>query len=149
LKRLALALLFAAAFAAPAAPPAPTFIQAVEFPYYLCPRQLWERELVWLKAIGVQTVAFSIPWNWHQVGGADFDLTGRTSPRRDLVAFIRLLRRLDMRAWVRPLQPVRNWLNDGMPAIASDPRIQRAWIRQLEETLGPQTASHGGPIAYV
>ena len=149
MKRLALALLFAAAFTAPAAPPAPTFIQAVEFPYYLYPRQLWERELVWLKTIGVQTVVFSIPWNWHQVQGIDFDMTGRTSPRRDLVGFIRLLRRLDMRAWVRPLQPVRNWLNDGMPAGMTDQRAQRAWIRQLEESLGSQTVNHGGPIAYV
>ena len=31
--------------------PAPQreFVQAVEFPYYLYPRQLWERELVWLR----------------------------------------------------------------------------------------------------
>ena len=37
--------------AAPAlpAPPPPEFVQAVEFPYYLYPRTLWERELVWLK----------------------------------------------------------------------------------------------------
>ena len=29
--------------------PPPEFVQAVEFPYYLYPRTLWERELVWLK----------------------------------------------------------------------------------------------------
>jgi len=129
LKRLAaLLLLFAAALPA-------QFVQAVEFPYYLYPRTLWERELVWLKTIGVSTVEFSIPWNWHQVEAGEFDFTGRTSPRRDLVAFVRLLRRLGLRAWVRPL-----------PA---DVRAQRAWLKALETVLATQTASHGGPIAFV
>jgi hypothetical protein len=129
LKRLAaLLLLFAAALPA-------QYVQAVEFPYYLYPRTLWERELVWLKTIGVSTVEFSIPPNWHQVEPGEFDFTGRTSPRRDLVAFVRLLRRLDLRAWVRPL-----------PA---DARAQRAWLKALETVLATQTASHGGPIAFV
>jgi glycosyl hydrolase family 35 len=143
-----LAVLLAAASFVPAAPAA-ELVHAVEFPYYLCPRTLWERELVWLKTIGVQTVEFSIPWNWHQVQLAEFDFTGRTSPRRDLVAFIRLLRKLDLRAWVRPMPPVRGWLNEGAPAGAADTRTQRAWLRQVEQILAPHTASHGGPIAYV
>jgi hypothetical protein len=124
----ALLLLFAAALPA-------QYVQAVEFPYYLYPRTLWERELVWMKTIGVSTVEFSIPWNWHQIEPGEFDFTGRTSPRRDLVAFVRLLRRLDLHAWVRPL-----------PA---DARGQRAWLKALETVLATQTASHGGPIAYV
>jgi hypothetical protein len=97
--RLALLLLaFAAALPAPepAAPP-PEFVQAVEFPYYLYPPSLWGRELVWLKNVGIRTVEFSIPWNWHQAAGGAYDFTGATSPRRDLLGFIRLLRRLEMR----------------------------------------------------
>jgi hypothetical protein len=136
LKRLAaLLLLFAAALPAPVATTPQEYVQAVEFPYYLYPRTLWERELVWLKTIGVSTVEFSIPPNWHQVEPGELDFTGRTSPRRDLVGFVRLLRRLDLRAWVRPL-----------PA---DARAQRAWLKGLETVLATQTASHGGPIAFV
>jgi hypothetical protein len=148
LKRLAaLLLLFAAPLPAPpAAAPPPEYVQAVEFPYYLYPRTLWERELVWLKTIGVSTVEFSIPWNWHQLQPGEFDFTGRTSPRRDLVGFVRLLRRLDLRAWVRPLPPVPGWLNSGAPP---DARGQRAWLKALETVLATQTASHGGPIAFV
>ncbi len=48
------------------APASGEYVLAVEFPYYLYPRTLWERELVWLKNTGVETVEFSIPWNWHQ-----------------------------------------------------------------------------------
>src|SRR5579885_2654437 len=99
------------------------YVQAVEFPYYLYPRALWERELVWLKNIGIQTVEFSVPWNWHQLQPGDYDLTGRTSPRRDLVGFVRILRRLGLHAWVRPLPPVEGWLDGGTPAGA-DARTQ-------------------------
>ena len=147
---VALLLLFAAlAPAAPIPPAQSEYVQAVEFSYYLYPRELWERELVWLKNIGVRTIEFAIPWNWHQLQPGEFDFTGRTSPRRDLVAFIRLLRRLGLRAWIRPLPPVPNWPNRGLPAGNSDTRAQRAWVQQLDQLLAPQTASHGGPIAFV
>src|ERR1041385_7449736 len=140
-----LILLMVLACASAAAPPSkPEFVQAVEFPYYLYPRALWERELVWLKTIGVRTVEFSIPWNWHQEQPGRYDLTGSTSPRRDLAGLVRILRKLELRAWVRPLPPVPEW-----PAPALDGAAQRVWLKQLEQLLATQTASHGGPIAYV
>jgi len=150
LKRLAaLVLASAAGLAAPPAPaPGHEYVQAVEFPYYAYPRALWERELVWLKNIGVRTVEFSIPWNWHQVQPGDFDFTGRTSPRRDLTGLIHILRRLNLQAWVRPLPPVPNWPGSGAPPTA-DARAQRLWLRALESLLTTQTASHGGPVAWV
>src|SRR5205814_8567557 len=49
------------ATAAAAAPAPREHVQAVEVPYYLYPRALWEREQVWLKTIGIRTVEFSIP----------------------------------------------------------------------------------------
>jgi Glycosyl hydrolases family 35 len=153
LKRLFFLLLgLAALVPAPALmqpPAAGEFVQAVEFPYYLYPRAQWERELVWMKTIGVRTVEFSIPWNWHQIGPGDFDFTGRTSPRRDLVGLIRLLRRLDLRAWVKPLPPVHGWINNGWLAPGPDARAQRAWLDELERMLATQTERHGGPIAFV
>jgi hypothetical protein len=140
--RLAVVLLVAASAAAPA--PAPReYVQAVEFPYYLYPRQLWERELVWLKAIGVRTIEFSIPWNWHQVQPGRYDLTGATTPRRDLAGLVKILRRLELRAWVRPLPPAPEWPSPNLEGAA-----QRAWLKQLEQLLATQTVSHGGPIAF-
>src|SRR5438105_2802258 len=57
-----LALLFALASCLAAAPPGKSeFVHAVEFPYYLYPRALWERELVWLKTIGVTTLSANDP----------------------------------------------------------------------------------------
>jgi hypothetical protein len=131
----AFVLLAAAPLPAPAAvPSAAAFVQAVDFPYYLYPQPLWDRELVWLKNIGVQTVAFQIPHDYHQIAPGDFDLTGHTSPRRDLTGFIKTLRKLGLRAWIR-----------------TDPfQIRDAtFARLLERTLTTQTVSHGGPIAFV
>ena len=145
LRSLALAaLVMACTSAAPA--PQPEFVQAVEFPYYLYPPTLWERELVWLKNIGIRTVEFSIPWNWHQLRPGDFDFTGRTSPRRDVAGFIKLLRRLGLHAWVRPLPPVPDWPNGGSPAETAD---RDAWLKQIENLLATQTAAHGGPVEFV
>jgi Glycosyl hydrolases family 35 len=140
--RVALLVLLAASTLAVSRPeqttPQPEFVQAVEFPYYLYPRAQWERELVWMKTIGVRTVEFSIPWNWHQFQPGEFDFTGRTSPRRDLAGFLRILRKLDLHGWARPL-----------PLVKPDPAAQTAWLKQLEALLAPQTAKHGGPIAFV
>jgi hypothetical protein len=141
LKRLAALLLLAMAVHTAGAA---DYLQAVEFPYYLYPRTLWERELVWLKNIGVQTVEFSVPANYHSPQPGETDLTGATSPRRDLVAFVRLLRKLGLRAWVRPLPPVPGLLNAHYDAAQ-----QRAWLKTLEQVLATQTASHGGPVAFV
>ena len=144
------ALLLVLVSAAAAASPGPEYVQAVEFPYYTYPRALWERELVWLKTIGVDTVEFSIPWNWHQLEDGDFDFSGRTSPRRDLAGFLKILRRLGLRGWVKPLPPVAGWLNNGWPAGAAETRAaERVWLKQLDDLLAPQTESHGGPIAFV
>ena len=90
------------------------FVQAVEFPYYQNPRGLWERELVWLKNIGIRTVAFSVGQN-----------PPSSDPRSDLAGFLKILRRLGLRAWIY-----------GVP-------------RDLSSMLALQLESHGGPIAFV
>lgn len=135
-----------------AAPPAQAdFVQAVEFPYYLYPPNLWERELVWLKTIGIRTVEFSIPWNWHQIAPGDFDFTGRTSPRRDLSGFVHLLHRVGLRGWARAMPPVDAWPNRGWPvgiATGNAGAIQ-AWQKAVAGALAAQTVSHGSAIAFV
>ena len=87
------------ALPAPEPAPPPEFVQAVEFPYYLYPRTLWERELVWLKTVGIRTVEFSIPWNWHQVDGLglnerELELLQVSVPKQHYYVVSKLGRRL-------------------------------------------------------
>ena len=133
MKRLAALLVLTAATAAGAENREP-YLQAVEFPYHLYPHALWERELVWLKNIGVQTVAFAIPRDFHQLASGEFDLSGRSSPRRDLTGFVRALRKLGLHGWIRSDNTSKG---------------DAAWIKLLDQTLATQTVSHGGPIAFV
>ena len=124
------------------------YVQAVEFPYYLYPRALWERELVWLKTIGVRTVEFSIPWNWHQLQPGEFDFTGRTSPRRDLVGFVRLLRKLGTAR--AGCGRCRRCAAGSTAASPLDAARRAARLAEATRTAaGPADRGHGGPIAYV
>lgn len=137
---LAPLILLCAAAAQAAAPP--EYVLAVDYPYYRCPRPLWEPELVALKRLGGRTVAFAIPWNWHQLPAGGFDFTGSTNPRRDVAGLIRLLRRLGLRAWVRPWPPVEDWPGPGAPP-------PQDWAPALRGLLATQTASHGGPVVWI
>jgi hypothetical protein len=65
---------------------APAVFQCIEFPYYSFPRQLWERELVWMKNIGIRSIEFTVPAG---------------SSMQDLLTILRTLRKLEMNAWVR------------------------------------------------
>ena len=66
------------------------------------------------------------------------------------MSFIRLLRRLNLEAWVRPLPPVKGWLNSGYPpGVSGGGRAARDWLKELAYLLEPQTVSHGGPVAWV
>ena len=146
--RAAALLACAALSAAPSEAPAPVFVQAADFPYYLCPRDLWESELVWLKNAGIDTIRFSIPWNWHEVEPGVYDFTGRTSPRRDLQGMIRILRRLRLHAWVNAAPEGDGWPNEGRPLhTTGNPAAQIEWWKAVGDQLAPQTAAHGGPIA--
>src|SRR5713101_6823900 len=91
--------LLALALLAAASSSSSEFVQAVDFPYHHHPRALWERELVWLKNIGIRTVAFT-PQPASQSPGAY-----SKDPRADLPGFLRILRRLGMRAWIYGASP--------------------------------------------
>ena len=75
----------AVASLAPAAPPG-TWIESVEFPWTTFPRPLWERELVWLKNIGIAHL--SLPPAPTSFKDADAQLN----------ELIRIVRRLNLEA---------------------------------------------------
>jgi hypothetical protein len=60
--------------------------QSVEFPFASFPRQYWDRELVWMKSVGVHNVALDVR---------------STAEEQDVMLILRTLRKLDLTAWVR------------------------------------------------
>lgn len=64
-------------------------LQSVEFPFATYPREYWDRELVWMKNIGIQNVALQV---------------SNASEEPDVLALLRTMRKLGLTAWVR-LQP--------------------------------------------
>ena len=69
----------------------PFFIHAAYFDYFSIPRDLWERSLDSYRDFEINTIALRIPWNWHEPREGELDFDGRTNPRRDLRALLRLI----------------------------------------------------------
>ncbi len=76
------ALLFLMAASATAAP----VLNSVEFPFASFPHELWDRELVWMKNVGIQNVELQVR---------------DPSQEAELIGILRTLRKLDLTAWVR------------------------------------------------
>lgn len=137
-------------FPALAQPPR-ELLQAVEFPYYAYPHSLWERELVWLHNIGIRTVAFTVPAGWHEPQPGKFDFSGTTAPRRDLAGLLRLLKALDMRAWVRGRVPpqARDVLSRGVLAQEPAGRVEEIGLLSPDALVRSRRAMAQGAAAIV
>jgi hypothetical protein len=89
-------------FAAQGAP----VLNAVEFPFAEIPRQLWDRELVWMKNAGIRTVALEV----------------RTAAEEDdAMLILRTIRKLELSAWVRLGAASLNGAMEPMLAIHGGP----------------------------
>jgi len=99
------------------------FVQAVEFPYRSFPPQLWERELVWMKNIGIDKITVPAARGWTEA---------ETAP------LIKTVRRLGMKIYLRPLT--------GGPGAAE---LTASLATQLVEHGGPVVVGIPQPAARV
>lgn len=128
-----------------------------EFHYSRFPEELWEDEILKMKAGGIQIVATYVIWIHHEEVKGQFDWTGRRNLRR----FIELCGKHGMLFWLR-IGPwahaeVRNgglpdWLLAEGPTRVSDPGYL-ARVRTLYEEIGRQAEGlfwkDGGPVIGV
>jgi beta-galactosidase len=70
----------------------PFFIYSGEIHYFRIPRDKWVDRLRKAKETGLNTISTYIPWNWHEVKAGEFDFSGKTSPQRDLLYFIKAVK---------------------------------------------------------
>ncbi len=95
---------------------APFFVHSAEFPYPRIPRDLWEVALDHHRDLGINTIALTIPWNWHEPQQAATDFEGRSNPRRDLRSLLRLITEKEFKLIVRlGTRDFDDWPYDGFP----------------------------------
>lgn len=97
--------------------PAAAWVESVEFPWQSYPPQLWERELAWLKNVGIEHV--SLPPAREAGPSAAGELESGPSTAAELGDAIRIVRAL------------------GMEADLEGP---------VPEAMRPLTREHGGPL---
>ena len=66
----------------------PRLVMAGEVHYFRVAREEWGQRLDLVVEAGCTAVASYIPWIWHELPDGTIDVTGATSPERDVAAFI-------------------------------------------------------------
>ena len=138
----------------------PLQIISGELHYARIPRQYWRHRLKMARAMGLNTIATYVFWNYHEVRPGVFDFhTGN----RDLAEFIRIAQQEGLWVILRPGPYVcAEWDFGGFPsyllktpAVAvrgNDPRYLAAaarYIKAMANQVRPLLVTHGGPILMV
>lgn len=122
------------------------------------PARNWEKEILKMKACGIQVISTYIIWNHHEVMKGKFDWSGN----RDLRSFINLCQKYHLYVWLRPgpwvHAEVRNggfpdWLlQSGCKLRSSDPAFLGyvdSFFRQIAEQCKGLMFKEGGPVIGV
>ncbi|MEP9322259.1 beta-galactosidase [Paraburkholderia phymatum] len=127
------------------------------------PVEYWRHRIQMAKAMGMNTIALYVMWNYHETREGTFDFQ---TDNRDIEAFIRLCQAENMWVLFRPGPYVcAEWDLGGIPSYllkyadirlrtdyASDARYMRAVERYIDELVPrvrPLMAQDGGPILMI
>lgn len=121
------------------------------------PKEYWRHRIRMVKAMGCNTIAVYVFWNYHETSPGKFDFgTGN----KDLAQFIKTIQQENMWVLLRPGPYVcGEWDSGGIPPYllkipdikvrCSDPRYMKAvarYIKTLSAVVKPLLVSNGGPI---
>jgi beta-galactosidase len=124
------------------------------------PREYWQQRIRMAKAMGCNTIAVYIFWNYHEPEPGHFDFS---TGNHDIAAFIRLCQAEGLWVLLRPGPYVcAEWDWGGLPpwllkipdikVRCRDPRYMSAvgkYITRLSKEIAPLQCDHGGPILMV
>lgn len=80
----------------------PRFLIGGEFQYFRVPPELWASSLSKLSHYGISVISSYIPWIWHEWEEGQFDFSGETDRRRNLLGFLDELKRQKLLFMARP-----------------------------------------------
>ena len=117
----------------------PFFIHSAAFFYARIPRGLWEVSLDLYRELGINTIDFYIPWNWHEPREGELDFDGHSDPRRDLRGLLQILARKGFRCTARPGPTILNeWRHGGYPEwLLERPEYAMAPLDRIEGRYPP------------
>ncbi len=109
----------------------------ISFHYFRLPRPQWEQLLTRMRQLGAETIVTPVPWGFHQFAADRTDLTGLSTPRRDLVGFVQLCAAMGfaVRLELSPAVPTAALLHNGLPGWLLR---QHPEIRQVDAAGNPQ-----------
>ena len=124
------------------------------------PREYWQQRIRMAKAMGCNTIAVYVFWNYHEPEPGHFDFT---TGNRDIAAFIRLCKAEGLWVLLRPGPYVcAEWDWGGLPpwllkipdiaVRCRDPRYMSAvssYVAHLSKEIVSLQCDHGGPILMV
>lgn len=133
----------------------PVSLLSGEVHYWRLDPNHWRAALERVREMGIQTVATYACWDYHEIAPGQYDFTGETDPRRNVVGFLQLL--TEMGFWIifRPGPYIYSeWSNNGVPEAAAvfhrmDPRFHAMaehYMAAVTECTLPFLASKGGRI---
>ncbi len=138
----------------------PFQIIAGEMHFARIPREYWRHRLKMARAMGLNTVATYVFWNYHEPDSGRFDFTTES---RDIAAFIRIAGEEGLWVIVRPgpyacaewdFGGYPWWLlrNEGLIVRGMDPRFVEAsgrYLKRFGEEVAPLQVTKGGPVLMV
>ena len=140
---------------------APFQIRSGEMHPARIPAEYWLHRIRMAKAMGLNTIAIYLMWNYFESEPGQFDFT---TERRDFVRFINLCQQEGMWVYLRPGPYVcAEWDLGGLPAyLLRDPSIRvrtkddarymqavQRYMDAVAPKIAPWMASRGGPILMV
>jgi beta-galactosidase len=138
----------------------PFQIIAGEMHFARIPREYWRQRLKMARAMGLNTIATYVFWNYHEPGQGKFDFR---SESRDIAEFIRTAGEEGLWVIVRPgPYACAEWEFGGYPwwllredsliVRGTDPRFleaSRRYLKRLGEEVAPLQVTKGGPVLMV
>jgi beta-galactosidase len=124
------------------------------------PEQYWRHRIQMAKAMGCNTIAAYVFWNYHETAPGRFDFS---SGNHNIAQFIRIAQQEGMWVLLRPGPYVcAEWELGGIPSYllrindiklrCSDPRYMQAverYVQRLAREIKPLLVTNGGPIVMV
>jgi beta-galactosidase len=138
----------------------PFQIIAGEMHFARIPRHYWRCRLQMARAMGLNTIATYVFWNFHEPLPGKFDFS---TENHDIASFIRLAKEEGLWVIVRPgPYACAEWEFGGYPwwllkekdllVRSKDPRFLKAcgrYLKALGDEIAPLQVSNGGPILMV